>query len=172
VPYIAGANSYDGYKTLAGAGFTPGAFLAEYQENQALRAAYAEDFAVSGEQAATRLFGDMRYVYAAWATAGAMATVNRPGYLFYFAAPTQGLPGAAHGAHYREVFGAGPSALRSYLLNFVKVGNPNGDGLPYWAPFDERQRMWMVLDPAPKPTRDKLETRMQLLKDVAFPGAD
>jgi para-nitrobenzyl esterase len=166
VPYIAGANSYDGYRTLAGAGFTPQTFLDRYPDSELLRQAYQEDFAVSRQQAATRIFGDMRYVYAAWATAQAMASVDQPGYLFYFSALTTGLPGAAHGAHLRQVFAEGSSPLKSYLLNFIKTGNPNGARLPPWAPLNETGQVWMVLDPDPNPTKDKLLPRMQILGEL------
>jgi para-nitrobenzyl esterase len=169
VGYMAGANSYDGYRTLEGAGYSAESFLADYRSNAALGQAYAGDFAVSEQQAATRIFGDMRYVYAAWATVRAMTTVKRPGYLFYFTQPTPELPGAAHGAHLRQVFGADAAPLKRYLINFIKTGDPNSPDLPRWAPCNDTMENWMVLDPDPKPGPDPITLKMRLLSELTFP---
>ena len=47
-------------------------------------------------------------------------------------------------------------ALSSYLVNFIKTGNPNGEGLTNWIPFGEDEDKIMVIEDepcmAPNPT--------------------
>jgi para-nitrobenzyl esterase len=45
----------------------------------------------------------------------------------------------------------------SYLVNFVKTGNPNGKNLPAWEPFDADQPSTMVLgaESGPRPVAGK-----------------
>ncbi|HWB24899.1 MAG TPA: carboxylesterase family protein [Chitinophagaceae bacterium] len=39
--------------------------------------------------------------------------------------------------------------MSSYWANFAKTGNPNGEGLPYWAAFDKEAGQTMIFDAAP-----------------------
>ncbi len=36
--------------------------------------------------------------------------------------------------------------MSSYLLNFVKTGNPNGKGLPQWEGFTPKTEATMLFD--------------------------
>lgn len=124
VPYVAGANSYDGAGTLQGAGFTPEGFLSEIDSPE-LRQAYAADFAVSTTQAAQRIFGDMRYLLSSVDTARAA-----DGWLFYYTEQRSGQPGAGHGQQYDRLFADGGFAMKTALLSFIKTGEPG------WAKLD------------------------------------
>lgn len=172
VSYMAGANSYDGYGTLQGAGFEPGAFAKRYKRDALVQIAYDTDIAASEDQFASRLFGDMRYVYSSWQTARQMQTVDKPGYLFYYDASSEGLPGAAHGAQYGALFGQSDFPMKSYYLNFIKTGDPNGEGLPRWDYYGGKSLQWMIFDPAPKSVRSPLTKRMQVIETLEFPKAN
>lgn len=37
--------------------------------------------------------------------------------------------------------------MQEYFANFIKTGNPNGDGLPTWPLFTDNQRLNINLDP-------------------------
>lgn len=118
VPYVAGANSYDGAGTLQGAGFTPEGFLSEVDSPE-LRIAYAEDFAVSKTQAAQRIFGDLRYFLSSMETADAA-----DGWLFYYDERREREVGAGHGQQYDRLFDSDDFAMREALLGFIKSGEP------------------------------------------------
>lgn len=172
VPYMAGANSYDGFGTLQGAGFKAESFLAPYKTQALVQIAYEEDLAVSDTQAAARLFGDMRYVYSSWQTARHMKAVDKPGYLFYYDKPSENAPGAYHGAQYEDLFETAHFPMKSYYLNFIKTGNPNGKGLPQWDYYGGRSLQWMIFDPAAKPSRSPLTKRMQVIETLKYPKAN
>jgi len=154
VPYLAGANSYDGGGTLQGAGFEPRDFLRQYADHPAIQTAYAADFAVSDKLAAERLFGDMRYAYSTRETVRAHTGLS---HLFLLDAPD---PGRTHAGHYEELFGGGPSNFRDLIVDFIKTGDhpalPN-DG-------------WLVLDPiqgvGAEPGHDD---RLDTLHGLEFP---
>ena len=48
-------------------------------------------------------------------------------------------------------------AIRLYWTRFAKNGNPNGEGLPNWAAYDDRARavfeLGRVIGPGPMPTQ-------------------
>lgn len=123
VPYVAGANSYDGAGTLQGAGFTPEGFLSEVDSPE-LRLAYAEDFAVSNTQAVQRIFGDLRYFLSSIETADAA-----DGWLFYYDERREGEVGAGHGQQYDRLFDSDDFAMRQALLAFIQSGEPGWDKL-------------------------------------------
>ena len=172
VPYMAGANSYDGSGTLQGAGFKAESFLAPYKTEALVQIAYDEDLAVSDTQTAARLFGDMRYVYSSWQTARYMKTVDKPGYLFYYDKPSDGAPGAYHGAQYEDLFGQAEFPMKRYYLNFIKTGNPNGEGLPQWDYYGGNSLQWMIFNPEAEPSRSPLTKRMQVIETLEFPKAN
>lgn len=83
------------------------------------------------------------------------------------------LRGAPHAAEIRYVFRNldekifSPGDLRlsemiaKYWTNFAKNGDPNGENLPLWPQFTEREPIFMYLNsdpaPGPVPNIDKLE---------------
>ena len=50
--------------------------------------------------------------------------------------------------------------MSTYWVNFAKTGNPNGNGLPQWEPYDPIKENVMVIDTVmgskPLPTKDKM----------------
>lgn len=171
VPYMSGANSYDGFGIIEAAGWTTDAFLPPYRDNARVRDAYASDLAVSDDQAAARLFGDMRYLLASWSTVRAMPQVKQPGYLFYFRRASEGKPGATHGDHYGHPDDPASSALMSYYLAFARTGVPKVDGLPYWPPYTVGKPVWMVVDKEAEATRAAMDEKMEVLSALEFPIA-
>jgi para-nitrobenzyl esterase len=154
VPYLAGANSYDGGGTLQAAGFEVGNFLRQYGSSPAIKTAYADDFAVFDTLAAERVFGDMRYAYSTRETARAHTGKS---YLFMLDAPD---PGRTHTGHYAELFGKDPSNFRRLIVDFIK----NGDhpALP--------ENGWLVLDPVKGVGTDPdLDNRLDALHGLEFP---
>ena len=86
-------------------------------------------------------------------------------YVYYFDHRVEGIPGGAnHAAEIPYVFGnlssPGPMNSRpitdedkalhklisSYRINFAKTGDPNGEGLPEWPAFDEKENLVMYID--------------------------
>jgi|WetSurMetagenome_2_1015567.scaffolds.fasta_scaffold01584_16 para-nitrobenzyl esterase len=68
--------------------------------------------------------------------------VDKPGFPNYGAFHTSEVPFALHTLHmwdrpWREVDFAVEKAMNGYWVNFVKTGNPNGDGLPEWSTYDK-----------------------------------
>jgi len=118
VPIVSGWNSFDGAGTLGGAGFSEDGFL-ERIDSPEIRAAYAEDFAISNAQAAQRIFGDMRYGYSS------LTLMERTGmWAFYYDTRKDGAPGAYHGQQYDALFNGAPSEFRDAVLRFIQTGNP------------------------------------------------
>jgi para-nitrobenzyl esterase len=51
--------------------------------------------------------------------------------------------------------------MEEYFANFIKTGNPNGQGLPTWPTFDTGQRM--TIDVNTRAEREKVRTRYEFL---------
>lgn len=56
----------------------------------------------------------------------------------------------------------------AYLINFIKTGNPNGEGLAEWTPYNKSKK-FMVFDE--NPTRMGKPERLRLLKNTLLPMA-
>jgi para-nitrobenzyl esterase len=68
--------------------------------------------------------------------------VDKPGFPNYGAFHTSEVPFALHTLHmwnrpWREVDFAVEKTMDEYWVNFIKTGNPNGEGLPVWGPYDK-----------------------------------
>jgi para-nitrobenzyl esterase len=68
--------------------------------------------------------------------------VDKPGFPEYGAFHTSEVPFALHTLHlwkrpWREVDFAVEKTMSDYWVNFVKTGNPNGEGLPEWSVYDK-----------------------------------
>ncbi len=152
LPFVAGANSYDGAGTLQGAGFTPEGFLARV-DSPALRAAYADDFTVSDEQAAQRIFGDLRYLLSSQRAAKGLG-----GAMFIYDSRRDGAPGSYHGQQYERLFEGESSAFRTAMVQFARDGDaPWPDGMI--ARFVSEQGI--VLIPA-----DALDSKLEALDEA------
>lgn len=172
VPYMANANDYEGVGIICGAGYREASFLDRYRDINAIRTLYAADFAVADDEAARRLFGDMRYLYASWATADAVSASGQPVYLSHYTARTPGQPGATHGAHIGPLFNDPDFPMRAYLVNFIRTGTPNSKNLPRWPRYTPETRSWMIFTPAPTPADAPLKEKLDTLQSLAFPTPD
>ncbi|MGC1392375.1 MAG: carboxylesterase family protein, partial [Bacteroidales bacterium] len=68
--------------------------------------------------------------------------VDKPGFPNYGAFHTSEVPFALHTLHlwkrpWRDVDFAVEKTMSDYWVNFVKTGNPNGDGVPEWKAYDK-----------------------------------
>ncbi|MCX8498839.1 MAG: carboxylesterase family protein, partial [Caulobacteraceae bacterium] len=82
VPVMTGGNSYEG-SVFPSSGVTPEAVVSLVGDQApAMKALYADDFAVSEARGVSRMFGDMRYVFS---SAAMVSSVSRrqPAYLYY-----------------------------------------------------------------------------------------
>ena len=140
-----------------------------------MRALWADDFEVSEDQGISRLFGDIRYVYAAWNMTRSMHRVGRPGYLYMFeyVPPDQrdSVPGATHGADFDTMWGQPdlPIArtMREYWINFVKTGDPNGEGLTHWPQtVGTDSRHWLVFGNSVEQRDDIHASKMAFIDDL------
>jgi para-nitrobenzyl esterase len=59
----------------------------------------------------------------------------------------------------------------SYWVNFVKSGDPNGDGLPYWPSYRAGEGLVMGLDARPAPMPDAERERHRFLASVVAGAA-
>jgi len=153
VPYISGGTSYDG-SVLSISGTTQEDVLAMTAGRaDRMRALWADDFAVSDELGISRFFGDLRYVYAGWNMTRSMRRVDRPAFLYMFEyVPPENrdaLPGATHGSGFDTMWGQPDlpiaATMRDYWINFVKTGDPNGEGLVTWpTSVGADARRWLV----------------------------
>jgi para-nitrobenzyl esterase len=157
VPFMVGANDYEGSLTAAFA-ITPEMIKASAgEEAEALWAAYAGDGIDDEKILANKIWGDASFVAGARYLAGKMSTVSSPAYLYHFTYLTSGrrgqIPGAPHGGDVPYVFGnvekltmfrgmvktedvAMGKLVSGYWVQFAKTGNPNGGGRPHWPVYE------------------------------------
>ena len=179
VPVMTGGNSYEG-SVFPSSGVTPEEVVGLLGDQApAMKALYADDFAVSEARGVSRMFGDMRYVFS---SAAMVSSVSRrqPAYLYYvtYVDPDRRAtqPGTYHGG---ETFllqwgGRTPASLaagnpgktmRGYWLNFIKTGDPNGGAEPLWPKSTPDQPHWMVFG-------ETVAVRDDVLTDKLAPAAE
>jgi para-nitrobenzyl esterase len=170
VPMITGFTSYDGGGTLAGAGYTPDSFLALFADPAPIRAAYADDFAVSELQGAERAFGDRRYGLSARQSLAAVAGRGQAAWGFHVDGPVVGA-GVGHGAYYGALFGPGglaQSPMGQAFVGFIKTGSPSAAGVPDWPRYSSAGDDWMVFSPQPRRQAGLLKARLDRLEAAAL----
>ena len=180
VPMILGGTSFEG-TTIRGAGFDPDSYIDSYIEEQGEHAArvrqlYADDLRRDEQTAATRFFGDVRYVVGSRLIARLHAKVSRS-HLYYFDHIPENMRdawvGAPHGFATSVMFGesgrvtnsqvaaetrAHKRALRGYWRSFAINTDPNVDGQPHWPAYDADQDNWLVF-------RDSAVVETAVIKD-------
>lgn len=96
---------------------------------------------------------------------------DKPGFPNYGAFHTSEVPFALHTLDHwdrpwqktdRDV----ESYLSSYWLNFIKHGNPNGDGLPEWKPYDSKTGQMMRFGKEPEAAAGNYKKEFELLSQV------
>lgn len=128
------------------------------------------------------LFRDSAFAWHTWTWARLQSRTGKGKvFVYYFShrPPYPDTPqfkdwGAAHGGEIAFVFGNFTAAMQpsaadravsdevsSYWVNFAKMGNPNGAGLPQWPAFTNASQQVMNLNdpskPIPVPNLDKLQ---------------
>ncbi len=104
------------------------------------------------------LVGMAWFGYSHYAWSELMAQENRPAYLYYFTKTNKAL-GDWHSGELPYFYGnlkkngnyssadfALSKTIQAYILNFMKTGNPNGEGLPAWDTYNSNPNLVMRLD--------------------------
>jgi para-nitrobenzyl esterase len=176
VPFMTGADSYDG-AVMPWTGRSVQDFLESWGGQQReVRALYSDDFAVSDQLGASRLFGDKRYLIAARYLAKNMSNVSSAGYLYYFSFVPEALrstvPGALHASENGPLFGRAADGesrrvgqtMRAYWISFARSGNPNGPGLPQWPAYEASSDRWLVIGEEPRVQAGVVKDRLDFLE--------
>jgi para-nitrobenzyl esterase len=117
-------------------------------------------------QSAKDIFRDSTFAWPTWAWATLQSRNGKnKAFVYYFDHRTPNSPGGAgHGSEIAYVFGnlasMGPlgagsdspednalsDLIQSYWVNFAAAGDPNGEGLPGWPAFDEKEQKVMYFN--------------------------
>jgi para-nitrobenzyl esterase len=81
--------------------------------------------------------------------------VDKPGFPNYGAFHTSEVPFALHTLHlwkrpWRDIDYAVEKTMNNYWVNFVKTGNPNGEGMPEWGIYDKSSGNIMEIGDQPR----------------------
>ncbi|MBN2420489.1 MAG: carboxylesterase family protein [Deltaproteobacteria bacterium] len=169
-PVLAGTNSNEGGLFVMQP-VTSDGFVKMVQSQYALGAeeilkAYPHATDEEATQSAKDLMRETAFAWPTWAWATLQSRNGRnKAYVYYFDHRVEGVPGGAnHAAEIPYVFGnlGGPGPMNSrpatdedralgelisaYWINFAKTGDPNGDGLPEWPAFNEKENKVMYID--------------------------
>jgi para-nitrobenzyl esterase len=158
VPVITGGNSYEG-SVMPASGITQADFKRSLGDDLSMaRKLYQDDFNIDPARGLSRMFGDNRYLLSARVLGNSMSHVSSLAWLYYIdfvTAEQKGkYPGTPHGSDAYLLF-SGHNAdneqiralsdrLRRYWLNFARTGDPNGQGLVQWEPYDPETDGWLV----------------------------
>ena len=154
VPYLTGANSYEG-SILRYFNDPPADIINEFGKNKD-RVTALYQWRDNQTAVATALYGDNVYVMPARYLARKAADAGQPTYLYHFAFVQRELQGkaygAAHGAEICIMFETCEqserptyvprttdkrmgTAMRTYWVNFARTGDPNGSNLASWPAY-------------------------------------
>jgi len=173
VPYLAGANSWEG--SLIRPFKLPMAAILLGVKPERAREVYGD---LPDEALKETFFGDSLFLAPAWMLAADMAAARAPAWLYYYSyvddADRGRVPGAAHGAEVSHLFrqplrpGAQLSdhdlavsePLRRYWLQFARAGDPNAPGLPEWPAFTRAKPATMEFGERPQLHQSLFPKRM------------
>jgi para-nitrobenzyl esterase len=165
-PILIGTNSDEG-AMFAQPGVTAASFTAQVRDGYGAKAnvvlgAYPSGTDGEAATSSKNLFRDTAFAWPTWAWARLESRVGKnPVFVYYFDHHTALSPdGATDGAEVSYVFGnqdprQGPPTpadtalsdrIMAYWVNFAKLGNPNGTGLPNWPPFTENTQQVLYID--------------------------
>jgi para-nitrobenzyl esterase len=175
VPYMSGGNSFDGHSYDGDEGLPPASLLEQTQPHTAtIRMLYGIKRHAAFQPQVRQLFGDFRYVSAARYTAQQMALVDQPGYLYLlsYVPPKERhyWRGTPHSWQKRPLFRADNipiiNAMRQYIINLVKTGDPNGNSLPLWPMVKSANTAWMHFDEKPIVEYNLWHKKLDILQSV------
>jgi para-nitrobenzyl esterase len=173
IPLLTGWNSAEGdYRSILGKEEpTPDAYKNALQKLYGDKAeqvleAYPAANSEEVKQVATELASDRFIAFATWKFAHMQSqTGGKPVYLYYYTrkrGDPEKASGAVHSAeieyalgnlHYNKAYNwtaddyKVAETLQGYFVNFIKTGNPNGNGLPAWSALQgPMPRQVMVID--------------------------
>ncbi len=176
VPYIAGSNS-DEATLMPAIHMTDDDMLKPLGDQAAaVRKIYEADGKLTDDQFARQIFGDALFASGAQGFASFDVKFGEPAYVYQFAyvydAQRAFVSGVGHGGEVPYVFGlTGVSQIPAYALaaklasakdkgtvammqgywtNFAKTGDPNGAGLPRWAPTSPSVPQTLLVNDDPK----------------------
>lgn len=108
------------------------------------------------------LVGMAWFGYSHYCWSELMAKENRPAYLYYFTKNNKALGDWHSGempyfygnlktnGNYKEDDFELSSIIQKYLLNYVKTGDPNGEGLPVWETYNSKPELVLHFDSSVK----------------------
>lgn len=192
VPLLAGwnANESSYQAILMGREPTPenyrAAVEALYPENpDAVLAAYPGNNVDQVKASASDLAGDRFTGYSTWKWIELhQKTSNQQTWRYFYAQPRPGKDsgGAVHSAEIEYAMGNLPTnsvydwtpgdyrtsqIFQSYYVNFVKNGNPNGPGVPYWPPVESPEAApIMVIDSMARLKKEENRKRYLVLEKL------
>ena len=169
-PILVGTNSNEGglfvNQKLDSEGFIKMVRKQYPQDPDEILKAYPHATEEEATQSAKDLMRDSTFAWPTWAWA-TLETRNGKdkAYVYYFDHRVPGVPGGAnHASEIPYVFGnltsPGPMGNRpvteedkalnklisSYWINFARTGDPNGEGLPKWPAFNDKENQVMYFD--------------------------
>ena len=166
IPYLVG-NTHD-----EGAGFALFFQVEKYKES--LKDMFKEDYEKlplpSTKEEGLKMMHDM---HTGFASAKAFAELQSmhgkpPVYVFDFRHPAPGFDGAFHGLEGQYIFGRVQNLkgaedvdfqiaedIQNYWCNFIRTGDPNGEGLPEWRPHTAQDHAVLEFNDTPSCTTEE-----------------
>jgi para-nitrobenzyl esterase len=178
VPLLAGWNAQEtgAARVLEGSAPTPENFRAAIRKLYGEQAAAAEKaYSYGLPQAAIDLASDRWIVYGTWKWIDLHSRVA-PTFRYLYTRPRPTEPGAGHSAEIEYALGnldrnkvfawteddqRTSAAMQAYFANFIKTGNPNGEGLPAWPLVTAEGDNVMRIDAQPQAVRTSDRERFQ-----------
>lgn len=182
VPYLVGANDYEA-SLMKATGMSDDRIFDFFgaDKDRAVEL-YRREGIAARDQLLHALYGDATFVAPARYLADHASAAGQPTWHYHFSyVPLklrEKVPGAAHGSEIPFVFGTlsqmkaarlwlksadeqVSSTMLSYWRNFARNGDPNGSGLPLWAPFkaDDRNTMAFAAD-GPRTQKNLYQRRL------------
>jgi para-nitrobenzyl esterase len=179
-PVLIGTNSDEGglfmTQKLTGADFEQMIRKQYAAGADAILKAYPHITDAEATRSAKDIFRDSTFAWPTWAWAKLQSRNGKhKAFVYYFDHRTAASPeGANHAAEIPFVFGnpggfggsSGPEdkllsdLISAYWINFARAGNPNGQGLPNWPAFEEKEQETLFFDKTPSarphPNMDKI----------------
>jgi len=183
VPFMTGGNSFDGSVfPLSNISNESVLTLLNGDQNR-VSELYKNDFQKSELRGISRIFGDMRYVFASYYMAQQMENVGQAAYLYLFDPNPNATKHAAAAINLFDRENKKIVTMRQYWINFINSHDPNmynpikyapnkyapnksvpKSNLVHWPKQKPGQNQWMVFTEEPVIKNDLLKEKIKLLK--------